>query len=83
MLRPERLRLLASADVADADCNTLDATLVATVYQGDSSLFQMALADGTLVGVRGASAAPAAPGTRIRIAVSVDDTVLLAMEPGA
>ena len=83
MLRPERLRLLADADATDDASNTFDATLVAAVYQGDSSLFQLALADGTLVGVRGASAAPAAPGTRMRLAVGVDDTVLLAMEPGA
>ena len=81
MLRPERLRLLQAGEAADADCNLLDATLLATVYQGDSSLFQMALQDGTLLSVRGASAAPTAPGVRLRIAVAVEDTVLLAAEP--
>ena len=81
MLRPERLRLLAADEAVDGDCNLLDATLVGTVYQGDSSLFQMALEDGTLLSVRGASAAPTAPGARLRIAVGVADTVLLAAEP--
>ncbi len=87
MLRPERLVLLDPAAATDAWSNLLDATLVATVYQGDSSLFQVALPDGSLVGVRAASAALAAtaptPGARLRLAIKVEDTVLIAPEHGA
>ncbi len=83
MLRPERLRLLAAGDAADPACNTVDATLVATVYQGDSSLFQLALADGAEVGVRSTSALSMAPGTPLRLSVSIQDTVLLDREPAA
>ena len=81
MLRPERLRLVGADEPVDADSNTITATLVATVYQGDSSLFQVALPDGALVSVRGSSAGSLAPGAPLRMAVSVEDTVLLAMEP--
>ena len=83
MLRPERLRLLVEGDRVEDDCNTLDATLVATVYQGDSSLFQVALSDGTPVGVRGGTAPAFAPGASVRIAVHRRDTVLLAPEAPA
>ena len=85
MLRPERLRLLDAAEAADAALNVLEGALVAAVYQGDSSLFQVALPDGTLVGVRGASAelAPTTPGHRLRLAIKVEDTVLIAPEAGA
>jgi hypothetical protein len=55
---------------------------VATVYQGDSSLLQVALADGAKVQVRSASigtglAAPTEPGHALRLALAVHDTVLL------
>jgi len=50
MLRPELLRVLDGPD--DGGANLLDATLRAIVYQGDSSLLQVTLADGTPVGVR-------------------------------
>ena len=83
MLRPERLRLLGAGEVADDASNTLDATLVATVYQGDSSLFQAALRDGTQLSVRGSSAGALAPGVALRIAVHRQDTVLLPQEPPA
>jgi len=83
MLRPERLRLLGSSEAVDNAYNTIEATLVATVYQGDSSLFRMALADGTPLDVRGDSAVALEPGTRLRLAVSIEDTVLLALEPVA
>ncbi len=81
MLRPERVRLLQADEVADGSCNTIDATLLATIYQGDSSLFQVTLADGAEVGVRGTSASVLAPGTPLRLSVSVEDTVLLDREP--
>ena len=77
MLRPERLRLRGAGEAADDACNTIDATLVASVYQGDSSLHQVALQDGTLVSVRAGSAGSMAPGEPLRIVVSVEDTVLL------
>ena len=83
MLRPERLRLLGVNELADDDCNVLSATLVATVYQGDSSLFQAALHDGTPLSVRGSSAGAMAPGAPLRIAVPMQDTVLLAMQAPA
>ncbi len=83
MLRPERLRLMGVNAIADTACNTIDATLVATVYQGDSSLFQAALPDGTLVSVRGSSSGSLAPGAPLRLSVAIEDTVLLAMEPAA
>ena len=82
MLRPECLRMLEAGAVAPEGCNTIDVTLAATVYQGDSSLYQVTLADGTPVSVRGASAAAsaAAVGAPLRLAVSVEDTVLLEPE---
>ncbi len=83
MLRPERLRMLGAGEAAGDASNCIDATLVATVYQGDSSLFQVVLGDGTALSVRGASAAGPAPGALLRLAVNVEDTVLLAMEPAA
>ena len=86
MLRPERLQVLAAGH-ADS-LNLLDAHLIATVYQGDSSLLQVALADGTTVGVRcasfGASAsADLAPGARMTLGLAPRDTVLLPAEATA
>ena len=80
MLRPERLRLLADGEDPGAGFNVLAATLSATVYQGDSSLLQVALPDGTRLQVRSASigaAAPTEPGRALRLALAVHDTVLL------
>ena len=83
MLRPERLRFLASGAQPDDQTNVLEATLVAAVYQGDSCLFQLALQDGTPLSLRsatpglGGDAVPA-PGARLRLALNVSDTVLLA-----
>jgi putative spermidine/putrescine transport system ATP-binding protein len=80
MLRPERLRLLAHTEDPGPGFNLLAATLTATVYQGDSSLMQVALPDGTRLQVRSASigaAAPTEPGRALRLALAVQDTVLL------
>ena len=80
MLRPERLRVLADGEDTGPGFNLLAATLAATVYQGDSSLLQVALPDGTRLQVRSASigaAAPTEPGRALRLALAVQDTVLL------
>ena len=80
MLRPERLRVLADSEDPGPGFNLLAATLAATVYQGDSSLLQVALPDGTRLQVRSASigaAAPTEPGRALRLALAVQDTVLL------
>ncbi|MES2098740.1 MAG: ABC transporter ATP-binding protein [Pseudomonadota bacterium] len=83
MLRPERLQVLAPGHVDGL--NLLDARLIAVVYQGDSSLLQVALADGTTVGVRCASFGESAtdglaPGARITLGLAPRDTVLLPAE---
>lgn len=85
MLRPERLRIMGPADPGDATLNTLDATLVAVVYQGDSSLIQVALPEGGLISVRSPSIGLvnddlALPGAAIRLGLSVQDTILLAAQ---
>jgi len=80
MLRPERLRLLAHTEDPGPGFNLLAAALTATVYQGDSSLMQVALPDGTRLQVRSASigaAAPTEPGRALRLALAFQDTVLL------
>ena len=82
MLRPERLRVLGAHEPEDESLNRLDATLVTTVYQGDSSLLQVALPDGTQIGVRCASAGlvgngPMLAGTALRLGLARHDTVLL------
>jgi len=80
MLRPERLRVLADGEDPGPGFNLLAATLTAAVYQGDSSLLQVALPDGTRLHVRSASigaAPPTEPGRALRLALAVQDTVLL------
>lgn len=82
MLRPERLQVLGPGENADGALNILAATLVTAVYQGDSSLLQVALSDGSQVSVRSASvgrdsAGLTTPGAALRLGLSVHDTVLL------
>ena len=82
LLRPERLRVLGATQEAGPGFNLLQATLVNAVYQGDSSLLQVALADGTRVQVRSASnglidSSQLAAGQALRLALAVKDTVLL------
>ncbi len=81
MLRPERLRLLAGE--TPERCNVLAGTVQHLIYQGDSVLVQVALADGTPVAVRAAAtslalAALPAPGAAVRLALAPEDTALLA-----
>ena len=88
MLRPERLRVLGATEEPGPGFNLLQATLLHTVYQGDSSLLQVALTDGTRLQVRSASiglaaAAQIAPGMPLRLALAVHDTVLLAADGAA
>jgi putative spermidine/putrescine transport system ATP-binding protein len=81
MLRPEHLKILGHG--ADrAGLNVLDARVVATVYQGDSSLVQATLADGSPVAVRCAStgagsAAALQPGDAVALGLAPAHTVLL------
>ena len=86
MLRPERLQVLSPGH-ADG-LNLLDAKLIAAVYQGDSSLLQVTLADGTVVGVRCTTLGDAdqsrfEPGARLALGLAPHDTVLLPAESGA
>jgi hypothetical protein len=74
--------VLGATQEAGPGFNLLQATLVNAVYQGDSSLLQVALADGTLVQVRSASnglvdSSQLAAGQALRLALAVKDTVLL------
>ena len=85
LLRPERLRVLGTAEDPGSGFNVLQANLVHTVYQGDSSLMQVSMADGTLLQVRSASIGPTdgaqlSPGRPLRLALAVHDTVLLSAE---
>lgn len=90
MLRPERLKILASGVAAQlgASMNILNARVHATVYRGDSSLVQAALADGSVVSVRGASGSNAgnscpSAGDMLTLGLAVGDTVLLPQEAAA
>ena len=82
MLRPERLRILGPAEQDVETLNILEATLLAVVYQGDSSLIQVELPGAGLISVRSPSNALsndslAAPGSKVRLGLNVQDTVLL------
>jgi putative spermidine/putrescine transport system ATP-binding protein len=85
MLRPERLRILAGE--ADASQNVLAAQVTDVIYQGDTFLVQAALADGSRVSARGIASSGAmarAPqkGAAVRLALDVQDTVLIADADG-
>ncbi len=87
MLRPERLKILNHGGAAP-DMNTLHARVTASVYQGDSALLHAALADGSVVSVRGASgghanSACAQAGDMILLGLAPEDTVLLPQEASA
>ncbi len=83
MLRPERLRVLGTGQAPSDGDNLLEGRLVTQVYQGESSLLQVALADGTLLQVRCPSAGQGsahacAAGSVLRMALAAEDTVLVA-----
>jgi putative spermidine/putrescine transport system ATP-binding protein len=80
MLRPERLRILAEAA---AGLNVLHGVVQDVVYQGDSFLLQVQLADGARLGVRGiatrgAMAAIPPTGAAVMLGLEPEDTILLA-----
>ena len=86
MLRPERLQIV-SGSVPD-HLNVLRGVVETVVYQGDSFLLQVRLADGSTVGVRGVStgsamAAIPAAGVALSLALSPEDTILLPDETAA
>lgn len=91
MLRPERLRLLSSAEASEAagsgGLNVLRGRLAAQVYQGDSALLQVALEDGTVVCLRHATHGNGEdgrePGCSVMLGLSPQDAVLLPAEHGA
>jgi putative spermidine/putrescine transport system ATP-binding protein len=81
MVRPERLQIL-SGSVPD-HVNVLHGTVRNVVYQGDSFLLQVALAEGTLINVRGVStsramAAIPRPDERVMLGLAREDAILLA-----
>ena len=86
MLRPERLQVLADEATPDPALNVLRAEVTDRVYQGDTFLLQARLADGSAIAARGIAGARVldalpAPGQPVRLAVALDDTVLLPDEP--
>jgi putative spermidine/putrescine transport system ATP-binding protein len=85
MLRPEHLKVLDGDSGSHDGMNLLDATLVAAVYQGDSSLLQATLADGTAVSVRCAAAGRGSagnlqPGGALSLGLAPEHTVLLPVD---
>jgi putative spermidine/putrescine transport system ATP-binding protein len=85
MLRPERLRILD--DHPSGQLNILRGVVQDVVYQGETFLVQIRLADGNGVGVRGvansgALAAVPARGANVRLGLEPDDTVLVADDGG-
>lgn len=83
MVRPERLHVVTGAPTAET--NLLRGRVVALVYQGESVLLQVELADGTRVPVRGSSAQGAMasvprPGEAVTLGLAPADTFLLPNE---
>ena len=80
MLRPERLRILDQNEPAGA--NILDGTVTNIVFQGDTLLLQVKLADGSAISVRGPSNEDAASkvpgvGSPIRLGLGTGDAIVL------
>jgi putative spermidine/putrescine transport system ATP-binding protein len=83
MIRPERLRILADGTAGDA--TVLTARTAAVIYQGDSFVLQAALADGTVVSVRGITTGAALAtmprhGQDVTLALDAGDAFLLPEE---
>ena len=90
MLRPERLQLVCGAASGEIHqrLNLLRGVVRNTVYQGDSFLLQVGLAQGGEIGVRGvstSSAMAALPqqGEEVTLGLEPDDTILVSDEGGA
>ena len=83
LLRPERVQIVGGTPAPGV--NILDGTVRDVIYQGDTFLVQVMLADGCRIGVRGIassmalSAAPKA-GEQVQLGIAVEDTVLLEAE---
>ena len=87
MLRPERLKVLGEQEHLKAEFNEFSAQLAHVVYQGDSSLLEVKLPNEAVVQVRMPSIElqnhqNLLPGALLRIAVSIQDTVVLSAEGG-
>ena len=87
MLRPERLRVLGAQEHLNAEFNEFSGQLVHVVYQGDSSLLEVKLPNDIGVQVRMPSVElqnhpNLLPGAFLRLAVAVQDTVVLSEEGG-
>jgi putative spermidine/putrescine transport system ATP-binding protein len=85
MLRPERLRILDQNGAGAA--NVLDGTVANIVFQGDTLLLQVRLADGSAISVRGpsneaAAATVPAIGGPIRLGLGVGDAIVLPADGG-
>jgi hypothetical protein len=85
MLRPERLRVLGSQENLNSEFNEFTGHLLHVVYQGDSSLLEVKLPNDIRVQVRMPSVELQShpnliPGASLRMAVSVQDTVVLNQE---
>jgi putative spermidine/putrescine transport system ATP-binding protein len=83
MLRPERLQMLDG--VAPGDVNVLRGRVIGLVYQGESVLLRVELADGTSIPVRGSSTRGAMavipqPGEPVMLGLAAEDTLLLPPE---
>jgi putative spermidine/putrescine transport system ATP-binding protein len=86
MLRPERLRILDQNELVAA--NVLDGTVANIVFQGDTLLLQVRLADGSAINVRGPSNEGAvskvpALGGPIRLGLDAGDAILLPADGGS
>lgn len=82
MLRPERLHILDGSETEAM--NRFEGKVHSAIYQGDTLLLQLVLADGSAVSLRmatrGDDAPPPARGSAIAVGIAVRDTVLLADE---
>ena len=82
MLRPERVRLIDGSQ--EGELNVFDGRVATAIYQGDTLLLQVSLADGSPVSMRlatrGDMGEPPAKGTQVRLGIAVADTVLLPHE---
>ncbi len=83
VVRPERLRLIASDATPEVGVNTVEATITEVLYLGATRKFELVLSEGIPAVVRQPIGTPGdwRPGDRIRLAWSVDDGVLVA-DPG-
>ncbi|MBZ9803561.1 ABC transporter ATP-binding protein [Mesorhizobium sp. ES1-6] len=84
VVRPEKLRLVANAELADG-INVLSATLSDIIYQGDSFVCYASLRDGRQLTLRDycrsdVLAKLPAPGQPITLGLDAQDTILVAAE---